>query len=384
MTIRDHHAPTALVNNGREARSWKQFGFRSRHDNKYSTRNRGIIGKRCQINFPAPALGITWSDVKVEAVSADAVINENFTSQFNFLNGLRDYNKKPLPRAIFNSSHGYLKPGEMLLVLGRPGSGCTTLLSILANKRRGYQAVTDFMNTEEELFFPALAVGQTLDFGTRLKMPAHRPPAAFSWDYYQKGCETFYYARWDLYIPRIPRSEMSLCGVFPGVKGSGCLSPSAWQLAAPSFSGIKAPEAWMPAPHSTTPRLSVPYRHAGALLGRQLYLAVNSIYELFHKGLVVDAGKHIFYGPPKEARYFMEHLGLICEDGSNVADLLTGITVPTKRKVSPEHRGTTPDNADAFRAVYESSHIYQQMISEYGYPKTEVAEYQTQSFMVVA
>lgn len=31
------------------------------------------------------------------------------------------------------------------------------------------------MNTEEELFFPTLTVGQTMDFATRLKIPAKLP-----------------------------------------------------------------------------------------------------------------------------------------------------------------------------------------------------------------
>lgn len=31
------------------------------------------------------------------------------------------------------------------------------------------------MNTEEELFFPTLTVGQTIDFATRLKVPFHLP-----------------------------------------------------------------------------------------------------------------------------------------------------------------------------------------------------------------
>jgi ABC-type multidrug transport system ATPase subunit len=92
-------------------------------------------------------------------------------------------------RTIIEDSHGCVKPGEMLLVLGRPGAGCTTLLKMLANRRLGYAEVTGdvkwgtldpkqaehfrgqiVMNTEEELFFPALTVGQTIDFATRMKV----------------------------------------------------------------------------------------------------------------------------------------------------------------------------------------------------------------------
>jgi ABC-type multidrug transport system ATPase subunit len=50
---------------------------------------------------------------------------------------------KPIPkRAILKNSSGALKPGEMCLVLGCPGAGCSTFLKTIANVRDGYAAVT--------------------------------------------------------------------------------------------------------------------------------------------------------------------------------------------------------------------------------------------------
>jgi len=42
---------------------------------------------------------------------------------------------------ILHSSSGVLKPGEMCLVLGCPGAGCTTFLKTMANQREEYAAV---------------------------------------------------------------------------------------------------------------------------------------------------------------------------------------------------------------------------------------------------
>lgn len=36
---------------------------------------------------------------------------------------------------------GLMKPGEMCLVLGRPGSGCTTFLKVIANQRSGFSSI---------------------------------------------------------------------------------------------------------------------------------------------------------------------------------------------------------------------------------------------------
>ena len=43
--------------------------------------------------------------------------------------------------AILHNSTGLLKPGEMCLVLGTPGSGCTTFLKTIANHREEFAKV---------------------------------------------------------------------------------------------------------------------------------------------------------------------------------------------------------------------------------------------------
>jgi len=75
-------------------------------------------------------LGVTWKDLTVKGVGADAAFNENVLSQFN-IPKLIGESRQPAPlKTIIEDSHGCVKPGEMLLVLGRPGAGCTTLLKV--------------------------------------------------------------------------------------------------------------------------------------------------------------------------------------------------------------------------------------------------------------
>lgn len=149
--------------------------------------------------IPPRRLGVTWQHLTVEAVGADASIHENFLSQFNPQRITQRLRHKSTLRTILDDSHGCVKPGEMLLVLGRPGSGCSTLLSMLANKRQGYSKVSGdvhygamtskeaelyrgqiIVNSEEELFHPTLTVQETLDFATRLKVPAWVPEGVTS------------------------------------------------------------------------------------------------------------------------------------------------------------------------------------------------------------
>lgn len=82
-------------------------------------------------------LGVTWKDLTVQVIPSDARLQENALSQFNIPQHIRESRQKPQLKTILDSSFGNVKPGEMLLVLGKPGSGCTTLLKMLANKRKG-------------------------------------------------------------------------------------------------------------------------------------------------------------------------------------------------------------------------------------------------------
>jgi ABC-type multidrug transport system ATPase subunit len=43
---------------------------------------------------------------------------------------------------MLSRSSGVLKPGEMCLVLGLPGSGCTTFLKAISNQREGYASIS--------------------------------------------------------------------------------------------------------------------------------------------------------------------------------------------------------------------------------------------------
>lgn len=111
-----------------------------------------------------------------------------------------------------------------------------------------------------------------------------------------------------------------------------------------------------------------------------LYQAGNGIFEQFDKVLVLDEGKQIFYGPRKEARPFMEQLGFLCDPSANVADFLTGVTVPSERAIHPGFEASFPRSADAVRERYEQSNIHQRMQLEYTFPESEYTKSSTEDF----
>jgi ABC-type glutathione transport system ATPase component len=83
-------------------------------------------------------LGVTWKDLTIKGVSSDTTLHENAFSQFNIPQLAKESRQPKNQKTIVDASSGCVKPGEMLLVLGRPGSGCTSLLKVLANRRKGF------------------------------------------------------------------------------------------------------------------------------------------------------------------------------------------------------------------------------------------------------
>src|SRR5437762_1763279 len=60
-------------------------------------------------------------------------------------------------RTLLHEFSGSVKDGEMLLVLGRPGSGCSTFLKTIALQTEGYESV------EGEITYGGLTPKQVKD-----------------------------------------------------------------------------------------------------------------------------------------------------------------------------------------------------------------------------
>ncbi|ODM18850.1 hypothetical protein SI65_05467 [Aspergillus cristatus] len=343
-------------------------------------------------------LGVTWQNLTVKGVGGNASFNENVLSQlFPFHKSSKG---APL-KTIIEDSYGCVKPGEMLLVLGRPGAGCTTLLSVLANNQLGYEEVTGdvnygnmsaveakqyrgqiIMNTEEEIFFPTLTVEDTIDFAARMKVPYQLPPGIRTHEEYAQVYKDFLLRSVGIsHTARTKVGDAFIRGVSGGerkrVSILECLATRAsvfcWDNSTRGLDASTALE-WIKAIRVMTDVL-------GLTTIVTLYQAGNGIYEHFDKVLVLDEGKQIFYGPQKDAVPFMEGLGFMRDSGSNRGDFLTGVTVPTERLIAPGYEDKFPHTADEILAAYERSRIKSKMLEEcQSYPTSEEAAENTAVF----
>ena len=328
-------------------------------------------------NVKSRKLGVTWKNLTVKGVGADSAINENVGSQFNIPKIVKEARQGAPLRTIIDNSHGCVKPGEMLLVLGRPGAGCTTLLKMLGNRREGYAEVDGdvnfgtldhkeakqyrgqiVMNTEEELFFPTLTVQQTIDFATRMKIPTHLPSNTKSPVEYQEANREFL-----LKSMGISHTKDTKVGneFVRGISGGERKRVSILETMATRASVFCWDNSTRGLDASTALEYAKAIRAMTNMFGLSsivtLYQAGNGIYDVFDKILVIDEGAQIYYGPMRQARPFMEELGFVCRDGANVADFLTGVTVPTERVIKDGFEDKFPRNAAEIRSAYEQSSI---------------------------
>lgn len=265
----------------------------------------------------ARKLGVTWQNLTAKGIGRNATFNKNVISQFYPFH--RD-GKSSSTKTIIEDSSGCVKPGEMLLVLGRPGSGCTTLLNVLSNNLLGYEELIGnvsfgsmtaeeakscrgqiIMNTEEEIFYPALTVEDTINSAARNKVPHCLPPGTTRKQHVRDNKDFL------LRLAGISHtSHTKVGGSFTrGVSGGErkrvsilkCLTTRAsifcWDNSTRGLDASTALE-WIKAMRVMTDVL-------GLSTNVTLYQAGNGIYEHFDKVLVLDEGKQIYYGPWQNA-----------------------------------------------------------------------------------
>lgn len=162
-------------------------------------------------------IGVLWEGLTVKGVGGSTNFVKTFPDAFvSFFNvvetamHLFGVGKKAQEINILEDFRGVVRPGEMVLVLGRPGSGCTTFLKLIANQRFGYTDVTGDVeygpfdaatfskkyrgeavyNQEEEVHLPTLTVGQTLGFALDTKTPEKRPSGMSKRDFKERVTTT--------------------------------------------------------------------------------------------------------------------------------------------------------------------------------------------------
>ncbi|EFA82003.1 ABC transporter G family protein [Heterostelium album PN500] len=331
-------------------------------------------------------MGVSIKNLTVVGQGADhSIIADNFTP-FKFLlsclNPLNYFKKRELNTFnILNDINGYIEDGKMLLVLGRPGSGCSTLLRVVSNQIESYIDVTGevkygnipsdefgryrgeaIYTPEEDIHYPTLTVFETLDFTLKLKTPHQRLPEETKANFRTKIFDLLV-SMYGLVNQRNTivgnefvrglsggeRKRMTITEAM--VSGS---SITCWDS---STRGLDAASAL---DYAKSLRIMSDTLHKTTIAS--FYQASDSIYGLFDKVLVLDKGRCIYFGPIHLAKKYFLDLGFDCEPRKSVADFLTGISNPQERLVRPGFEGRVPETSGDLESAWKRSALFREQM----------------------
>ncbi|KAK2626069.1 hypothetical protein QTJ16_004331 [Diplocarpon rosae] len=339
-------------------------------------------------------IGVIWDHLTVSGQSGVTnwvkTFPDAFTSCFNILQTvmyLCGRGKKGREVNLLQDFRGLVHPGEMVLVLGRPGAGCTTFLKVIANQRFGYAGVDGEVlygpfdaatfareyrgeavyNQEDDVHHPTLTVGQTLGFALDTKTPGKRPQGMSKGDFKDKVITTL------LKMFNIEHTRNTIVGnpFVRGVSGGERKRVSIAEMMVTAGTVC----AWDNSTRGLDASTALDYVKSLRVMTNiyktttfvSLYQASENIYAQFDKVLVIDDGQEVYFGPANEARAYFEGLGFQEKPRQTSPDFLTGCTDPFEREYadgrSPENAPHSPTTlAEAFNQSIFAQRLGEEMV----------------------
>ncbi|KAI0835702.1 ABC-2 type transporter-domain-containing protein [Hypoxylon sp. FL0890] len=288
------------------------------------------------------------------------------------------FGRKPPTRTLINDFTGCVRDGEMMLVLGRPGSGCSTFLKAVSNNTESFASVEGEIsyggipakkqkkmyrgevnyNPEDDIHFASLNVWQTFTFAlmnkTRRSAKEEIPIIANALLKMFGISHTKYTLVGDEYIRGVSGGERKRVSIAETLASKSTVM--AWDN---STRGLDASTAL---DYAKSLRIMTDISNRTTLV--TLYQAGEGIYELMDKVLVIDQGRQIFSGPAKDAKQYFIDLGFECPERQTTADFLTAVTDPKERRFRPGFEDKAPKTAEELEKAFRDSPNYQKLLAD--------------------
>ncbi|KAF2636857.1 hypothetical protein P280DRAFT_492818 [Massarina eburnea CBS 473.64] len=291
---------------------------------------------------------------------------------------------------ILRNFDGVINSGEMLIVLGRPGSGCSTLLKTMCGELHGLEMGDDSIihyngipqkqmmkefkgeaiyNQEVDKHFPHLTVGQTLEFAAATRTPSHRIQSMSREEFFK------FTAKVVMAVVGLSHTYNTKVGndFIRGVSGGERkrVSIAEMMVAGSPFAawdnstrGLDSATAF-----KFVQSLRVSSDFGGSAAAVAIYQASQSIYDIFDKATVLYEGRQIYFGPADAARAFFEHQGWLCPSRQTTGDFLTSITNPQERQARKGMENKVPRTPEDFERYWRES-------SEFKHLQNEIQQYE--------
>ncbi|KAF5378810.1 hypothetical protein D9615_006999 [Tricholomella constricta] len=342
---------------------------------------RSFVKKREEAQILSRELGVVFENLRVQGLGTSASYQPTLGSVLNPLSAIekiREMRNPPL-RDILTGFEGVVRPGEMLLVLGRPGSGCTTLLKTLANHRDEYYSVEGDVHydsltpqeiakhyrgdvqycPEDDVHFPTLTVKQTLDFAAKTRVPHARIDSTTKSEYVNKMTEILSTIFGLKHVQDTPVGDAAIRGVSGGEKKRVSIAEAlatrsrvhCWDNSTRGLDSSTALE------FGRALRIATDLDHRATIVS--IYQAGETLYQLFDKVCVIYEGRMAYFGPANQARQYFINMGYEPANRQTTPDFLVAVTDPNGRIPRPGF-GPMPRTASEFAEYFLRSPTSQQ------------------------
>ncbi|GAB1316185.1 Multidrug resistance protein [Madurella fahalii] len=286
---------------------------------------------------------------------------------------------------ILRDFDGLVRKGEMLVVLGPPGSGCSTFLKTIAGDYNGifiddqsyfnYQGMTAkemhtqhrgeaIYTAEVDTHFPQLSVGDTLTFAAHARAPRQLPDGV-SKTAFANHLRDVVMAMFGIshtintrvgneYIRGVSGGERKRVTIAEAALSNAPLQ--CWDNSTRGLDSANAVE------FCKTLRLGTELFGSTACVS--IYQAPQSAYDLFDKAIVLYEGRQIFFGKATDAKQYFINLGFECPARQTTPDFLTSMTSAHERIVRPGFEDKAPRTPDEFAAAWKNSAEYKSLQAE--------------------
>ncbi|KAK4048322.1 ATP-binding cassette transporter snq2 [Microbotryomycetes sp. JL201] len=257
----------------------------------------------------------------------------------------------PTRKFILKDFEGSVQPGEMLLVLGRPGSGCSTLLKTLSNNIEGYDKVEGLRSydgaspeemrkhhagdlaylPEDDVHLPTLTVGDTLSFASATRQPAADARVGSRQDAINEKRDVL------MALLGLRHTVNTKVGndIIRGVSGGERKRVSIAEVLATgaklachdnSTRGLDASTALE---YCRALRIATDVSDASTVLS--IYQCGEGIFQLFDQVAVLYDGELVYWGPMEEAVSYFVEMGYKPLDRQTSPDFCVSVTDPRGR-----------------------------------------------------
>lgn len=311
-----------------------------------------------EAGIPIVPYAITWKDlncmVPIEPPQrAIATVVSGVASAFSglvngcasmFPNHRHDKQDKPPPAHVLDDVSGYLKPGQLCLVLGSSGSGTSILLSRIAGRHMPrlvhtsgevlYQGETRLAGVarpehivhyipQEDTHIPQLTVRHTFEFAAACKWPAWVPHVNVL-----RQNDVILTAR----LLGIERTLDTIVGsnILRGVSGGERKRVTIGEMAIGIVGGALVMDNWSKGLDSAT-TLSITSsmrRFADDLQGSAIVCMQapgTEVYNLFDTLCLLHEGRLVYFGPAKQAERYFNSLGFYRPLNRSLPDFVSTI-----------------------------------------------------------